>query len=128
MKDAKVDWLQEIWIPAQVPIVSSRIRMQIFDQDQASKEIVGTINFNLEDYVKIAESGGDFPFFWKDIYGAPLKVSGDDTDKMNQDPDYASFWKGRILMQVVAEKTDRPKMQICTVSKESINQCRAALT
>jgi hypothetical protein len=35
---------------------------------------------------------------------------------MNSNPEHASTWKGRILMQVTAEKTEKPQclMQQCT--------------
>ena len=50
-------------------------------------------------------------FFWKNIYGAPLDKSGENTNLMNSNPDLGSTWKGRILMQVVAEKTDKPQIK-----------------
>ncbi len=47
-------------------------------------------------------------FFWKNVYGAPLDCHGNNTDLMNSNPELASMWKGRILMQVSAEKTEKP--------------------
>lgn len=35
---------------------------------------------------------------WKNVYGAPVGCSGKITDKMNLNPELASFWKGRILV------------------------------
>lgn len=35
---------------------------------------------------------------WKNIYGAPLNVSGKMTDMMNNNPEIGSLWKGRILI------------------------------
>jgi hypothetical protein len=37
-----------------------------------------------------------------------MGVKGKACDDMNDNPDNASFWKGRILMQVSAVKTERP--------------------
>lgn len=51
-------------------------------------------------------------FDWKNIYGAPKGVSGKITDKMNLNPEIASFWKGRILCQCIAEETDKPLLLI----------------
>ena len=31
---------------------------------------------------------------------------------MNNNPDLASHWKGRILMQVIAEKTEKPLIKL----------------
>jgi hypothetical protein len=46
--------------------------------------------------------------FWKNIYGSPIDCSGSNTDMMNENPEIASTWKGRILMQVLAYKTEKP--------------------
>ena len=35
---------------------------------------------------------------WRNVYGAPLDVSGENTDKMNANPEIASTWKGRVLI------------------------------
>jgi hypothetical protein len=37
-------------------------------------------------------------YFWKNVYGSPLGYSGDNVKKMNNLPEVASNWKGRILM------------------------------
>ncbi len=60
--------------------------------------------FNVKEIIN--EKNGKF--FWKNIYGAPLGCSGTNTDLMNSSPELGSTWKGRILMQVTAEKTDKP--------------------
>lgn len=36
---------------------------------------------------------------------------------MNSNPDVASTWKGRVLMQVTAEKTDKPTCLIETLDE-----------
>ena len=110
-----------MWLPAQIPLVSPRLVLKIYDQDKLSKEIVASLRFNIEDYLKILEERGRFPIFWKNIYGSPLKVSGDNTDLMNDQPEYASTWKGRILMQIIAEETENPTMKICTVDNRALN-------
>ena len=78
--------------------------MKLFDEDQFADEIVGSIIFNLKECI----SSRNGMFFWKNIYGAPVGKSGDNTNKMNNNPELASTWKGRILMQVTAEKTEAP--------------------
>jgi len=37
-------------------------------------------------------------FNWINIYGAPVGYSGENTNKMNNNPEYASTWKGRVLV------------------------------
>ena len=67
---------------------------------------MGSLLFNLKECIN--QKNGTF--FWKNIYGAPLDKSGANTDLMNSNPDCASTWKGRILMQVTAEKTEKPTL------------------
>jgi hypothetical protein len=37
---------------------------------------------------------------------------------MNEDPNIASLWKGRILMQVVAERTEKPYLKLTDIEDE----------
>ena len=121
-KDDKVDWSQEMWIPAQMPIASPRLHFKLYDYDGfKSNEIVASMRFNVEKYLKILDKGGEFPIFWRNLYGAPLGVTGDHTDEMNSNPEYASLWKGRVLMQVVAEETDTPTLKICQADGQAVN-------
>ena len=108
MKNDAVFWNQEFLIPVQLPIMSGRLVMKLYDEDKIKDEIVGSIIFNLKECIE-SKNGS---FFWKNIYGAPLGKSGENTDKMNSNPDLASTWKGRILMQVVAEKTEKPIIKL----------------
>jgi hypothetical protein len=88
--------------------MSGRLVMKLFDEDKIKDEIVGSIIFNLKECID--KKNGQF--FWKNIYGSPLDKSGENTDMMNNNPDIASTWKGRILMQVVAEKTEKPIIKL----------------
>lgn len=84
--------------------MSSRVVMKLFDEDKLKDEIVGSILFSLKDcigdkvrvvFIHVKQNG---TFFWKNIYGSPLGCSGDNTNKMNENPELGSTWKGRILM------------------------------
>jgi hypothetical protein len=88
--------------------MSGRLVMKLYDEDKIADEIVGSIIFNLKDCIENKNG----MFFWKNIYGAPLDKKGDNTNIMNSNPDLASTWKGRILMQVIAEKTEKPQIKV----------------
>lgn len=78
--------------------------MKLYDEDKINDEIVGSLLFNLRECIN--KKNGTF--FWKNVYGSPLGVSGHNTELMNANPEIASHWKGRILMSVTAEKTEKP--------------------
>jgi len=111
-----IDWNNEFLIPCQLPIMSSRIVMKLFDEDKISDEIVGSLLFNLKEC--IGKKKGTY--FWKNIYGAPLNYSGDNANKMNETPEVASCWKGRILMGVDAEKTEKPQLLMQDIAEEEV--------
>jgi len=77
---------------------------------------MGSIHFDLKECM----GSKNRQFFWKNIYGAPKGVSGKMCDMMNQNPEMASLFKGRILMQVVAEKVEKPKMKVDKISPDLI--------
>lgn len=68
--------------------------MKLFDEDKIKDEIVGSLLFNVKELI----GSKNKQYFWKNIYGSPLGVSGDNTAMMNANPEIASTWKGRILM------------------------------
>ena len=74
---------------------------KLYDEDALVDEIIGTLLFDLKDIVPDPNGvPGKFNgiYDWKNIYGAPLGCSGSNTDKMNLNPELASFWKGRVLV------------------------------
>ena len=84
--------------------MTSRVVFKLYDQDPIQDEIIGSMLFNLKDI--IGKKNGTF--FWKNVYGSPLGVMGNNVNLMNNNPEVASTWKGRILFQVTAEKTEKP--------------------
>lgn len=81
---------------------------KVWDEDTLSDDVVGAIVLNSKDI--IGDKNGKF--FWKNVYGAPLAGSGAMADSMNDNPELGSLWKGRILMQVLAEKTEKPTLKV----------------
>lgn len=94
--------------------------MKVMDQDLVKDEVVGSMIFNLKDCIGSLNG----KFFWKNIYGAPLDKSGANTELMNSNPEVASTWKGRILMKVEAQKTDRP---VCKSQEINVEEDEKAL-
>lgn len=68
--------------------------MKLYDEDKIADEVVASMNFNLKDCIGSLNG----KYFWKNLYGSPLGKSGENTKLMNENPEVASTWKGRILM------------------------------
>jgi len=41
---------------------------------------------------------------------------------MNDNPEYASQWKGRVLVQVIAEETEKPLAKTMQIEQDLINE------
>jgi len=102
--------------------IKTSVVTQKKDQVFWAQEIWLSISFDVVDIIKQAQKNDGSDWLWKDIYGSALGVSGKSTDEMNKVPEIASHWKGRILMNVVAEKTDKPEMKMKNISDEVMQE------
>jgi hypothetical protein len=120
---APIDWNQEFWIPAQIPIISGKMIVRLMDSDDITDETVGSLSFDVKD---IIEGKGNGKFVWKNIYGSPMNLSNSAAKRaMNEDPQLASFWKGRILMQIVCEETEKPVAKVEKIADEIVMDAKA---
>ena len=72
-----------------------------------------------EDY-DVARHTKNGRIFWKNVYGAPLDKSNAAAENMNENPELGSLWKGRILMQVYAVKTEKPVYKLEQIPEDDI--------
>ena len=118
-----INFNQEFWIPAQVPIISGRIVLKVMDSDDVFDETVGSLLFDLKDIIEGKHNG---KFVWKNVYGSPLNMSNSQAKRdMNENPEMASNWKGRILMQIVCEETEKPIAKVEAIEDELIMEAKA---
>lgn len=104
-----------------MPIMASKLKMKLWDEDKIADEIVGSFSFNLKSMIK--DQNGQF--FWKNIYGSPLNVQGETKKAMNENPDIASTWKGRMLIQITAEETEKPEIMVRDIPEEEREEAQA---
>ena len=89
-------------------------------EDMQSDEIAGSLSFDTKDLIE-NEHGHGGMFRWKNIYGSPLGLSGSNYKRlMNTIPDHASTWKGRVLVQAIAEPTDKPLLKVQMIENEIV--------
>ena len=114
-----IDWNKEFWLPSQLPVLSPTIELRLMDDDDiGSDEMVGTLQFKTKD---ILEGKYGNKLVWKNIYGSPLNQKGSKyKTMMNEHPEYASQWKGRVLLQVIAEQTEKPLAKMVDMEDEVI--------
>ena len=96
--------------------------VKVMDRDDIKDEVIGSLLFDIQ---KIVDGEYNDKFFWANIYGSPLGQSNSQAKRdMNENPEYASHWKGRVLMQIECFKTEKPKAKVCNIDDELITQAR----
>ena len=91
-----------------------------YDDEQAKASMTP------EDY-DVARNVKNGRFFWKNVYGAPLDKSNSAAERMNENPELGSLWKGRILMQVFAVKTEKPVYRVEPIPEEDCEEAQKHL-
>lgn len=122
-ENGSISWNQQFLVPAQIPVMGGKLPFKVWDEDLTGDEVVGSFELNAKDI--IGKKNGIF--FWKNIYGAPVGFSNDAAKNMNDNPAMASFWKGRILIQVEAVKTEKPLLMVEDIDPELIEKARPHL-
>lgn len=56
---------------------------------------------------------------WINLYGGPVGYMGSTTEKMNKNPDLASTWKGRILVEYFVKDIKYPVMKIKPIKDDA---------
>lgn len=97
--DQPISWNTEFLLPCQLPVASPMIPIKLMDEDDiGSDEVAATMLFFTKDIVENKGNKNGL-FIWKNLYGAPLGQSNSkEKEMMNENPEFASSWKGRILV------------------------------
>ena len=114
MKNDVLYWNEAIDIPVSIPAVSQRIVMTVKDNDLTGDDIVGSLELNVNDILQGKYT--NFRFF--NIYGSPLNKKGTYFDKMNQNAEIGSRWKGRVLMKIEFNSVDSPSAKKRKITDE----------
>ena len=114
MKNDVLYWNEAIDIPVSIPAVSQRIVMTVKDNDLTGDDIVGSLELDVNDILQGKYT--NFRFF--NIYGSPLNKKGTYFDKMNQNAEIGSRWKGRVLMKIEFNSVDSPSAKKRKITDE----------
>ena len=108
----------------QWPLSNDRLVLSVWDHDTTSPdEIVGSIVLSLKDLVKnCSKAGGELR--WVNIYGAPTGlVMGPHMKKMNENPEVASMWKGRVLLHLEIADCKTPERAVVDLDEAILKLC-----
>lgn len=95
------------------------------DQDEVGSETIGSLLFDAEEIIGGALEG---KIRWVNIYGSPMGQADTAAKReMNENPEIASNWKGRVLLQVTCHKTDKPVAKVCSIDPELVKEAQERL-
>ena len=102
-----VPWMEQFLIPIEIPVINNKLTLQVYDQDNMYDELAATTDLNIKGMLKYDKDNPNLKVKtqckWINLYGAPVGRSGTNTNKMNEHPESASTWKGRILVEYWCE-------------------------
>jgi len=107
MQEKKVDWMEQMMIPVEIPTRNETISLQVWDQDELVDELCCSLSLNVKTILKY-EGEENSMVKWINLYGAPQGYSGSNASSMNTDPSTATKWKGRILVEYFCEDIKHP--------------------
>ena len=106
----QTEFNQMFKIPIAWPVSNDKLRIKIKDKDDGSRndDVLGSIILSYKDIVKNCTGSGTL--VWKNLYGSPLGlIQGPIKSYMNNNPEHATLWKGRVLMHVGVRDTKAPE-------------------
>ena len=102
---------QELLIPVQVPVLTDRLVLSFYDKGSAttSDTMIGSLVLSVKKLIDLGSNEGGYTI-WESIYGSQQDYEdSDEAQKMNENPELASNWRGQVLMQFLAYEEEKPK-------------------
>jgi Ca2+-dependent lipid-binding protein len=84
MENNRVDWMQELLIPVEIPIVDDKLTLQVWDQDNLIDELACSVLFSLKSLLKydITKNPDNTGLIkWVNLYGCHRGYSGSNCDR-----------------------------------------------
>jgi len=70
----------------------------VWDENSAANNLIGSIEFSINDIIMHSKQHPLGFFLWRDIYGAHPDFYDEESTKMNMRPETGNQWKGRVLL------------------------------
>lgn len=119
MKNKLIVWNQVINLAVVYPVISQKILLSVWDRDEIQykgDDIVGCFEINVKDVMLNKYS--DFTFI--NLYGPPMESSGVFRDKMINNPEIGSCWRGGIMIKIDWCDTDTPQKSVKDIDDQVI--------
>lgn len=95
-----------MFIPLVTPVLNDRLTVEVWDENEFSKNLIGTIQFSIADITSRTKEGGYF--VWEDIFGADPEYFSDEAMEMNKHPQTGSHYKGTVLFYIELAECEKP--------------------
>lgn len=123
-KNGCVVWNEEMWIAMRKPALGGKVSFGVYNKNLTTDDYIGSMDFNLKYIEKKVQKATR----WINLYGATPNSS----DKLykrlyNENPDFASSWNGRVLVQLEKLDSKNPQqkcIKVTNVSDPEVAQLR----
>ena len=109
-------WYEELYLPVMLPNVSSKLVISMMDDDPLRNEAAGCLVFEF----KKIEHGEFSNYFWRNLYGAPAGCDNAHAKTMNNVPEAASAWHGRILLKIELREVAKAVLKTEKIADKNI--------
>ena len=130
-EDELVEWDQEMLLPLEVPLSKEMLTFSLYDYDFGTRdELVASMKFSLKEILKTDSSKcgpGDVNYTtrWVNLFGCNPDYAGRKAaGPQNENPDEATTFKGRVLVEYWVTECKHPEMKIRDVTKDDAYQTR----
>lgn len=105
-------------IPIELPSANDSLDFVLYDYNATSRdEYVANIHFSIKELDARLEKE-KFILQWFNLYGGHQKNSGKIVDEQNKEPEKATTYKGRILLEIRSKTMDQPVLKIHPVQEK----------
>jgi len=128
-EDELVEWDQEMLLPLEVPLSKAKLTFSLYDYDRGQRDdLVASMGFSLKEILKTdsSKAGDDINYTmkWVNLFGCNPADSGSfgarkkAADSQNENPDEATTFKGRVLVEYFSVDCKHPEMKIRDIKKD----------
>jgi hypothetical protein len=92
--------------------MNDRLLITAYDENISGRNLIGSIQFSVNDIAEhVLETKSGF-YVWRDIYGAHPDFDHEEAKSMNMRPETGNQWKGRVLLHIACDDTTKPEKKV----------------
>lgn len=114
-KKGSVTWNEEMWVAMRKPALGGKVSFGLYNKNFTTDDYIGSMDFSL----KYIEAKVQKATRWINLYGATPKSKNKLYKRLyDENPEFASSWNGRVLVQLEKLDSKNPQQKCVKVTNE----------